>query len=560
MRSLFITFIKFMVALIVIDARFDTVLAAGTPMKTVCTLTLNSKDEGDSFREHFSPKLWNFVELTEGVEPRTSGWLPRVCEKKVSCDVLVISGHFAGTFFGDSELTLAMDDLENASCNSKCDGIMKKPKEVFLFGCNTLANKEKDTRTPEQYQNVLLADGFSRAQSAEIVAFRYSALGDSFKDRMAQAFSSTPRIFGFSALAPSGVNTKPMLSRYLDQTARSTDRGQYNLADDHASSFKHAFPNTTVDIARGLFYGRGKNTGPEFKPYCFLRDEKIERLDKIKFVKDSLEGGRAFGFITHISGFAKLLDSATSPPELQALDTIRSSPKIAAEFEKYLRLRGDVYRPVRLSVLSLMLSFKMMSPEAHAKRVLSELKIDLTRPLPKNFSLEFCTTDLHSDLSSLTIPESRWREAETLAFLRCLAPGNTDIHERLVNIFTSAPDHLTWFAAGYALELADVHSPPLLTKIADAAESHRDEEVRHYAIDLLGSLHVKDVGIQRRMAKIMRTSPDYYSRMSAASSLGQCVISDSEVIAALRETFIGGADFTVRDYAELALKNQGLTP
>ena len=33
--------------------------------------------------------------------------------------------------------------LEEASCNNSCDGILKKPKEVFFFTCNVLAGKQR---------------------------------------------------------------------------------------------------------------------------------------------------------------------------------------------------------------------------------------------------------------------------------------------------------------------------------------------------------------------------------------------------------------------------------
>lgn len=516
-------------------------------------MTLNSSDEAETFRSQFSPKLWNFVELTEGVQPGASNWFPKICAKNISCDVLVVSGHFAGSFFGSSQLSLAMDDLENASCDARCAGIMQKPKEVFLFGCNTLANKEPDNRTPEQYRNILLSDGFSASQAAEIVAFRYSALGNSFKERMTQAFSNTSRIFGFSALAPSGINTQPRLLRYLKSAASRAESERPTL-------FKRAFSDTTASVVQGSL--------ATFKPYCYLRDEKIERLEKLRFVKRSLEEGRAFGFISHISGFAKVLESAQEPEELRVIAEIRASAKIANEFEKFMRLSGDVYRPVRLSVLGLMKSFGMISSERHGERVLSELKIDLRRPLTRQFDLDFCTTDLHSDLSANTIPESRWAEDETLAFLRCLEPQNIDIQTRLVDIFLGAKLHETSFAAGYALELSNIRDISLLTRIVDAAESHSNEDVRHQAVDLLGALRPQDVSLQRRMAKLLWSSSDSYVRFSAASSLGATLLLtktsaqpiDALTLMSLREAARLDPEFQVRNFAEEALFQLGLAP
>jgi hypothetical protein len=550
---LFRSALSFILPLALSGAALAATPTHGTPMKTVCTMTLNSSDEAETFRAQFSPKLWNFVELTEGVQPGSSNWFPKVCAKQISCDVLVVSGHFGGSFFGESQLSLSMEDLENASCDATCRGIMEKPKDVFLFGCNTLASKERDTRTPEQYRDVLLADGFSQSQAAEIVAFRYSALGDSFKDRMSQAFSNSPRIFGFSALAPSGKNTQPRLSRYLKSAATRP-------AIERPALFKRAFSDTTAEVVPG--------SQATFKPYCYLRDEKIERLEKIRFVKKSLEEGRAFGFISHISGFAKLLESAEEPEELHVLSEIRASSKIATEFEKFMRLKGDVYIPVRLSVLGLMKSFGMISPERHGERALSELKVDITRPLSREFDLAFCTRDLHSDLAANAIPESRWEDDETLAFLRCLEPQNRDIQARLVDIFLNAKHHETSFAAGYALEPTNVRDIALLGRIVTAAESHPKEEVRHQAIDLLGVLRPQEVNLQRRMARLARTSPDDYTRSSAANSLGSTLLLtktllhplDAIALTSLRDAARLDPEFGVRQFAEEGLRQLELAP
>ena len=153
--------------------------------KTVCSMTLNSDQEINLFKNSFSKDQWNFVELTDYKNKDSSSaddttWFTNACKAKVSCDVLVISGHFGGTFFGASGLRLPMETLEKNTCNTDCSGIINNPKEVFLFGCNTLSSKAKDRRSPEEYFNVLLADGFTLQQAEQVVAYRYSLLGDSF--------------------------------------------------------------------------------------------------------------------------------------------------------------------------------------------------------------------------------------------------------------------------------------------------------------------------------------------------------------------------------------------
>src|SRR5204863_7536139 len=58
--------------------------------QTVCTVTINSADEQKAFRRFLPADKYDFVELVERGRP---DWLRSSCEAKVSCDVLIISGH-----------------------------------------------------------------------------------------------------------------------------------------------------------------------------------------------------------------------------------------------------------------------------------------------------------------------------------------------------------------------------------------------------------------------------------------------------------------------------------
>ena len=161
---------------------------------TVCTMTINSSDEKEIFQS-FLGKDFNFLELTDDDD-----WLESACEKKIRCDILVISGHFGGSFFGSSRHRLSLNTLQRKSCDTLCDGILKQPKEVFLFGCNTTAGKKPDHRTPEEYTEVLIADGFSRMEAEQVSAFRYSPIGQETQDKMKQIFPNS-RIYGYHSRA-----------------------------------------------------------------------------------------------------------------------------------------------------------------------------------------------------------------------------------------------------------------------------------------------------------------------------------------------------------------------
>ena len=113
---------KFAFALL---AALAFVPAAHAETKTVCSITVNSSDQREAFRRHLPEDDYTFVELVENGRP---DWLPSVCRKGSTCDVLVVSGHFnAGeTFYSDkieSNDYLQMDELERASCSDSCPGL-----------------------------------------------------------------------------------------------------------------------------------------------------------------------------------------------------------------------------------------------------------------------------------------------------------------------------------------------------------------------------------------------------------------------------------------------------
>src|SRR5882672_4025617 len=179
---------KFAVAILLASTIFT--VDAHAAKKTVCTITVNSPDEKEAFRARLPKGEYEFVEL---VEKGRDDWLRSSCEKKVQCDVLVISGHFnAGeTFYSDKneiEDHLQVDELERASCSQSCPALFANLKEVYLFGCESL--------NPD--------------------ATKYSSrYGESGRDRMRRVFAGVPVIYGFSGAAPVGPTAAAILARYF---------------------------------------------------------------------------------------------------------------------------------------------------------------------------------------------------------------------------------------------------------------------------------------------------------------------------------------------------------
>jgi hypothetical protein len=184
--------------------------------RVACFMTINSVEEKQTFTRYLNPADWDLVELV-GQTPGapTSGWIDAVCRSGLQCDIEVVSGHFAGNFFGKSGYTLSLDEMNAHSCAVDCAGILNHPREVYLFGCNTLAGKDHDSRTPQEYFDVLIADGIPRDQAARIVEDRYSPFGQDNRGKMQRSFAGVPYLYGFYSKSPLGAAIQPVLRKYF---------------------------------------------------------------------------------------------------------------------------------------------------------------------------------------------------------------------------------------------------------------------------------------------------------------------------------------------------------
>jgi hypothetical protein len=227
----------------------------GTAPFHVCVFGFHSPYELAAIKSQLSPKDFDFIDLTFvdapgeergesvplGPSPvlrSTPGWLLDRCGPDLRCDIVVFSGEFAGGFFGNYGIFVSVQEMEEASCLSRCRGLFHEPREVFLLACNTLATKSADERTPDEYLAVLLGHGFSRADAERVVELRYGPLGPSFRESLRRIFMGVPRIYGFSSVAPRGEVTEPFLHRYFQR------KGDYARYLTRAG--RDASPNTDL--------------------------------------------------------------------------------------------------------------------------------------------------------------------------------------------------------------------------------------------------------------------------------------------------------------------------
>lgn len=282
-----------------------------TTKKTICAITINSSEEMNLFQDKIS-KDKNFneiIELTNMVNNDSNDWFKNACESQINCDVLLISGHFAGKFFGESNKSLSLNTLEYTSCNNTCNNLLTHPKEVFLLGCNTLATRAKDHRSPEEYYRVLTEDeGMNPQEASTIVELRYGVFGIDNKARMIAVFNKqSKQLYGYSSVGPSGKNVKTMLAKYLEDVP---PYGEHLNQLENLFGQDQAYTNNLLKESLKKTSFSQCTVGPKDHSddddlICNILTDKTSRLQKLQNIKVMFASGNFAKFIFSINNFFK---------------------------------------------------------------------------------------------------------------------------------------------------------------------------------------------------------------------------------------------------------------
>jgi hypothetical protein len=308
---------------------FSSALAAADK-QTVCTITVNSPDEKETFRRHLPESKYRFVELVERGRP---DWLASSCRASVSCDVLIISAHYDGgnEFFSDQlEINefLTVTELERVSCSGSCPTLFSKLKEVYLFGCNTLNPAPQSSASAEIVRS-LVREGHSPKEAKRQLDALDAAHGESSRDRMRQVFKDVPVIYGFSSKAPLGPVAGSTLNRYFRATGgREIGRGRVSR------SLLGHFSPFGMSSAPGI---TDKDPHIEARrDMCHFADERLSDATKLSFVHELLQRPTAESrlYLDRIQRLTAELDPQTrrKPAVAQALKTIARDTQARARF------------------------------------------------------------------------------------------------------------------------------------------------------------------------------------------------------------------------------------
>lgn len=345
-------------------------LAAWPAPKTVCTITVNSPDEKESFRRHLGSENHRFVELVERGRP---DWLDSSCRAGVSCDVLVISAHYDGgnEFFPDSldaREFLPVSELERVSCSGSCPALFSRLKEVYLFGCNTL-NPEPHSGATAELLRSLVREGYTKEKAARELQSLAAAHGESSRDRMRQIFTGVPVIYGFSSSAPLGPIAGSVLDRYFRQAgSREVGRGRAS------SRLLAAFAPFALTSVSGM-----TPSDPHWQTrldMCQLADERRPIGAKLAFVYGLLQRhiGEARLNLDRIRRLRESLDASVrdDPLASQVLEVIARDEEARNRVLDYAR---HTDRPdTRVAMLDLARDVGWLTREAHRDELAAMLR------------------------------------------------------------------------------------------------------------------------------------------------------------------------------------------
>jgi hypothetical protein len=464
--------------------------------KTVCTITVNSEDEREVFKQQLPTGKYRFVELVERGRP---DWLARACREQVRCDVLLVSGHFAGTDFYSSKPDteyLPVDEMERVPCSDACPGLFSGLQEIYLFGCDTLKAEPVKSATPEIVRGLVRA-GRTRAEAERLAKALSERHGESSRGRMRRIFANVPVIYGFSSLAPYGRVAGPMLRRHFE-AGPDAEVGSGRVSARLLATFAPA----SMVVTHGL---RSDETDADFRAeVCSFYDDRLTVAQKVAHIhrllaRDMAEVRMSFDRVEKFVGSLRG-ESRAEAAAAVALAALRDD---SATRERYLGLARDTEDPaLRVRMIDLARSLEWLDAagqRAEVMRMVSGLlaggspgfsEVDLVCGLNRTGELD---AELHR-VSSMPV-----RHVAESALLACL--GSAANRDLVLRALASPNEHEVQVAEAYVRHRPITDGAELrtlaagVTRMAGAAAQVR-------ALAALARQHVSDREVLDELARL----------------------------------------------------------
>jgi hypothetical protein len=443
----------------------------------VCALRFESPLELDVFSRRLPADGFEIVDLSPppllgqpaattppGPAGEGDGWLPGACSKAARCDVVVLTAEFAGRFFGSQARSVALQEIEEASCQARCDGLFHDPNEVFLLACNTLASKDVDLRGPQTYLQVLLDHGFDRAQAERVVATRYGPLGPAFRESLRRVFARVPRIYGFASVAPKAEHTAPMLERYFDTAGDYRAHVARAARGDANRALLAAFKTTTLEETTGL--ADSEPGARDRALICALYDESKPVAQRLEIVRELVARDDLLAFVPTIQVFID-----RHPADRMRGDERRIYDEIRGDAAARERVRALVFRldvsALQLELAHFAVQMGWLEKERYRALAIEGARVLLRRPVDDEAVDVMCELPKHAAVGdqfrSADLPDALFREAAGIRMVSCLAPPDPAVGARLAAALTADDAELRMWAAHTLSRRLPLAEPVLMT-------------------------------------------------------------------------------------------------
>lgn len=508
-----------------------TALPAAAQRFTVCLFRFHEPDEQGVVRRWLSSPDFEIVDLTDALLPAQtahaarveregdpgSSWVTDLCRPDLRCDVVVHSGEFAGRFFGGAGASLSLQEMEEAACASPCAGLFHAPREVFLLGCNTLATKDQDRRTPEEYLQVLLDHGFDRPAAERAVELRYGPLGPSFREAVRRIFAGVPRIYGFRSVAPRGEYSAPRLERYFrtkgDYARWLEAAGRSEAPNRHLLS---AFAGTDLVQVSGL--QPWEAAAADRDRICALYDERRSLSERMRIVRDLMAREDVLAFVPTVEIFFN-----RHPAQLLDGEARRLFLAVQANTAARDRLLGLVHAlgasASTLELAHLAHHLGWLSDERFRALALDVTRRVLARPLSSEAVDITCEVAKHQPIGEAIrledFPPGTFEVAEGLRMVDCLRSRDSRVTDRLLAVPRESPDPSTRQWAVFALSHRLPLTEPQLLRLAELLTDHQPE-VRDRVAWMFRMQHPLP---PRVAAAVARRDPALAARLAALDPL-----------------------------------------
>jgi hypothetical protein len=498
-----------------IGVALSLALAAGAgwaAQSTVCTITVNSADEREVFRQNLPADKFRFVELVERGRP---DWLASACQQKIQCDVLVVSGHFAGNEFYSSKFdvneSLPVDEMERVTCGGSCPDLFANLKEVYLFGCDSLKAEPVRSAMPEIARGLMRA-GATKAEAERTARALSERHAEASRDRMRRIFWNVPVIYGFASLAPYGRVAGPMLARHF-QNGSGDEIGTGRVSPKLLALFA---PSSMV-VSGGQ---RDNDPNADYRAEaCRFYDDRTSLADKVRFLHGILgrpmtEVRIAFDRIEKALG--GLTGKQRGEPDIAA--ALAAMGRDAATRAHYLSLARETEDPaLRVRMISLARSIGWLTPQ-QGNAELALMIHDVLASDAMGFGEVDLICRLNEDraldpaLSRLQVAQSARRTAQSAA-LACL--GSTDAHARTLRALASPHDADVQIAQAY-LRHRPITDERELREVALGIARMKGSGAQVRALETLARLHVSDQEILAELTRLFAQTTSVHVQRAIA--------------------------------------------